>query len=560
MRAALLLAALLAACVDIDLDRSWTYDGPVNSCGDDGDCPQGTCRRDLGCCVANPPAAGTAYWVRVTPAGTGSTTAQARPAVLGSGGEFGEPVAVRREVVVQGATLAGDGALHANVVFIDRGNRLPGRSAPRTVYRSNEKVFSLELLPSSYDIVVLPEGAQAAVFPPHYLDDVLLDETGRLVHPDSPEEGVDLILEEPSLTLTGRVLQGGQPVSGLTVRAMDAAGSRAVSTAGITACVEQRGEIECGRFSVKLARGVAAFSILVSRLGEDHHPEILVGGFEADPDTAETTLDLGADERLQLPPLGVPLRYVASVELPVESTTGQTFVDPAPGCFVRFLGEDIGGGRVERWVTTNESGHIEESEGVLGVSLYPGDYAVAVIPAEVLGGALGDYAPFVTASPISISGSGEIAGQVFPLPWRPMLKGVVLAAGEEVPQATLGAEPLPGSAVVPRSNSTSTGFDGLFSLWLDPASYRITVEAPRESGYAWLGKSLAVIGNAETEFVLPLPFAASARLEPSADQVDPIELEGALVEFFVEIDGLAFPVGRATADADGNVVALLPPP
>ncbi|HUT77288.1 MAG TPA: hypothetical protein VM285_06365, partial [Polyangia bacterium] len=81
-----------------------------------------------------------------------------------------------------------------------------------------------------------------------------------------------------------------------------------------------------------------------------------------------------------------------------------------------------------------------------------------------------------------------------------------------------------------------------------------------ESGYAWSCGSLAVTGNAEVEFVLPLPFAAAARLEPSADQVDPIDLGGALVEFYIEIDGLACPVGRASADADGNVVALLPPP
>ncbi|HUT77552.1 MAG TPA: hypothetical protein VM285_07690, partial [Polyangia bacterium] len=466
MKAAPILAALLVGCVDLDLDRVWVYDGPVNSCDDDGDCPQGTCRQDLGLCVAAPPPAETTYWVRVTPDGTGNTPPQAWPVALDSDGEFAAPIAVRRPVVVQGATLAGDSALHANVVFVDRGNRLPGRAAPRAVYRSTEKVFSLELLPSSYDIVVLPEGSQAAVFPPHYLDGVLLDETGRLVHPDSPEEGLDLILEEPGLQVTGRILQGGHPVNGLTVRAMDAAGFRAISTTGVTACVDQGGEAECGRFSFGLARGVAAFALLVSRPGEDHHPEILVGGFEADPEAEGETLDLGTDERLQLPALGVPLRYVARVELPVESTAGQTFVDPAPGCFVRFLGEDIGGGRVERWVTTNESGHIEESEGVLGVSLYPGDYTVTVIPAEALGGDLGDYSPFVTTSPISITGSGEIAGQVFPLSWRPLLKGAVLAAGEQVPQATLGAEPLPGSAAVPRPNSTGTGFDGLFSLWL----------------------------------------------------------------------------------------------
>jgi hypothetical protein len=560
MRAAPIVAALLAACVDLDLDQGWVYDGPVNSCDGDGDCEEGTCRRDLGRCVVTPPAEGTAYWIRVTPGDGLDAPPQVFRATLGAGGEVGDSLAVHRPVVVQGATLAGDKALDATVVFIDQGNRLPGRTASSTVYRSEQTAFDLELLPSSYDIVVLPEGLQAATFPPLYLDGVSLDQTGRLFLPDDLDEPIDLILEEPGVQVTGRITQGGQPVNGLSVRAVEAAGSgRAISTPGITACVEES-PAGCGVFSFGLARGVSAFSILASRPGEGHHPDILVDGFEADPTAEGTILDLGSDERLALPALGVPLRYIARVELQVESVDGQTFVDPAPGCFVRFLGDDIGGGVVERWVTTNESGTIEESEGVLGINLYPGDYTITVIPAEALGGALADYSPFVTASPVSIVGTGEIGVQVFPLAWRPLLKGSVVAAGRKVPQAALGAEPLPGTTAFPRSNSASTGFDGLFSLWLDPADYRITIEAPLESGYAWARADVTMTGNGEEEFTLPLPFACDAHLVPSADQVDPIDLGSTLVEFFVEMDELAFPVGRATADADGDLVALLPPP
>lgn len=560
MRGVAVLVALLGACVDLDYDRVWTYDGPVNACRSDAQCAAGTCREDLGRCVVAPPTAGTACWIRVTPGEVAVAPPQAWEVVLDSAGRVGQPVPVRRPVVVQGATLAGDAALAAIVIFIDRGNRLPGRAAPRTVYRSRDKAFDLELLPSTYDVVALPEGSQAQVYPPFYLDGVELDTTGRLVSPSAPEEPIDLIAAEPGLTVTGRLLQGGQPVNGLTVRALDPLRSRAISTADVTACVGSGGESECGVFSVGLASGTTAFSLVVSRPYEGHHPEILVEGFLADPAAETKILDLRGDERLSLPALGVPLRYVARVERPVESPGGQGYTDPAPGCFVRFQGENIAGGRVERWVTTNESGTLEEADGVPGVSLYPGEYLITVIPAAVLGGALADYSPFLTATPITIAGSGEVGGQVFPLPWRPLIKGAVIAAGEEVPQAVVGAEPLPGAAALSRSNSTGSGFDGLFSLWLDPADYMVTIEAPLESGYAWARAFLTVAGNGETEFVLPLPYAAEVRLEPSADQADPLGLDGALVEFFVEIDGVAYPAGRATADADGDVVALLPPP
>jgi hypothetical protein len=551
------LAAILlwAACAEVQENQGWRYDGPVNECESDADCPAGACAVDLGRCAVSPPAGGETLYVEVFPPGEAEVPSQVFEVALGADGVVEAPLEVRRPVVVQGETRAGEENLEALVVFTDRGDRLPGKSARRTVYDSSEGVFNLELLPGLYDLLALPEGEQAEQYPPYYLDDVELTVQGELRRDAGPPLG--LVVPEPETEVSGAIRIGGVPVNGLSVQAGSPDGARRLSTPATTACRGEESERVCGAFTIELASGAEQFSLLVSRQGQPHHPQITIDGFVVEePGEA---LDLSGDPRLSLDPLGPPLRYHATVERPIMADDGQLLQDPAPRCFVRFSSGSVAGGRVERWVETNEAGALEQSDGVLGVMLYPGEYEVIAIPAEALSDSLTDYTPFVSGDPVVISGSGEIGGQVFPLSWRPLYKGWVLADGREVPSTSLVAEPLTDSATV-RSNAAGTGFDGEYAIWLDPGEYQLTAEAPPESGYAWATTELEVEGNGSLDLELPLPYIASARVVASGDQVDPIELGGSLVVWYRVVDGVARAIARGAAGEDGELVALLPPP
>jgi hypothetical protein len=540
----------------------YEYDGPVNSCESDGDCLTGGCHPELSLCVAQPPDDGRSYYVKAIPETELNVPAQVFEITPDQSGTVLEPLELNTRVTVQGVTLADMGDfsvdLEATVIFTDVGNQLPGRAARIEVYESSSSVFSdLFLLPSTYNIIVLPEGDQAATHPVTYWGGVVLDELGVLR--DASDEPMGLVVPMADVEVFGQVTQGGLPMNGLRVVAVDPENGRIVSTEDSSECEGPLSDEVCGLFSIGLAPGTEEFSLEVSRPGEPQHPEFTLTGFVV-PDSAES-VDLTDDPRLSLAPLGVPVRYYATVEKPVESSIGAILYDPAPGCFVLFESDSVAGGGVTRWVGTNEMGAIEEAEGSLGVNLYPGDYKVTVIPAEAPSEALTDYTAFISPVPITISGSAEIGGQVFWLNFRPLFKGNVLAAGEEVPVVTLVAQPHLGEADFPRSSTASTGFDGKFSLWLDPGTYRVVAEAPPESGFAWGTTVLEVDGNGSTDLGLPVPFVAGLSLATAtAAETAGLEVGGAVVEwYFTDVDGRAYSIARVAADADGVVMALLPP-
>jgi hypothetical protein len=530
----------------------YVYDGPVNSCNDDSDCPEGACHLELSRCVLPVPDDGRTYHVKVVPQSDIGVQSQVFEVSVGSNGFVAEPLEILDAVTVnpQIQTLAGDVALQGRVIFIDVGNQLPGRPPRLTVYESSGSAFDFQLLPSTYNIIAIPEGVQSTSFPVTYYSGIVLDEIGFLRPPEDLASVFHLIVPPAETEVFGVVRQGDLEMNGLTVVAVDPATGRIASTEDATACVEQP-ETSCGFFSIRLAAGVESFALEISRPAEPHHPVFTVGPFTV-PDAVET-LDLTGNPLLSLDPLGVPVRYHAGVEKPVQTAEGEIH-DPAPGCFVLFESDDVAGGSVSRWVGTNESGAIEESEGVLGVNLYPGEYMVTVIPAEVSSEALVDYTAFISPGPITISGPS--GGQVFTLQYRPLYKGNVVAWGEAVPQVTLVAQPHLGEADFPRSSSASTGLDGHYSLWLDPGTYRVVAEAPPESGFAWGASLFDVEGNGSFDLGLPLPFVAQATV---FTDIEGIEVGGAVVEwYFTDTDGRAYTIARVASDADGVVTALLP--
>ncbi|MDD5308226.1 MAG: hypothetical protein PHU25_12965 [Deltaproteobacteria bacterium] len=547
-RILVLVSILEAACAKLPSPQE-SYGGPVNSCGADGDCAEGSCDTSMGVCTVAG-AGGRSYIVKVIPDPAQSVPSQVFEVVLDAAGKADAPLVVNRPLTVIGRALAGGSegeALNARVIFTESGLVLPGRPPRITVYEAEgrSRDYRVDLLPGLYRITVIPGGTQASRYPVFYLDDVEVAPTHRRV---------DLVLPafEGLVAVEGRVRRGGWPVDGLTIEAIDGQTSRVVSTASVTGCEGGSQNGPCGSFSMRLAPDVSAFSLRISRPDEPSYPTTVVSGFEVEP--GASAVDLTDDAALSLAALGAPLRYRARVEKPVELSSGGTSFDPAPSCLVVFESDDVARGKVTRSVTTNESGDLETVSGVLGIDLYPAEYRVTVIPPEAPSGATADYAILSYPDPITISGSSPIGGQVFSLPLRPVLAGSVTAGGSPMPLSTLAAEPH-GSADAPmRSSTSTTADDGTYFLPVDMGLYSMVAEAPPQSGFAWGRTLTTVTGSGELDVALPIPFVARARLHSEA-----VDVGGAVVEWYEERDGAAYAVARVTADGSGNVTALLPP-
>jgi hypothetical protein len=567
-------ALLLAACAEVDSGpRNWAYDGPVNACGGDGDCALGSCDTELGACVAIPPA-GQELLARVIPDRATGAPAQVYPVNVPAGASIA-PLEVRVPVTVTGSTLVavgeGTSELKGRVVLSDVGNHLSGHPAQITVYESKSSdVFDLELLPSTYDIIVIPDEivsdtAQGS-HPMYYLDDKILDTTG--VFRDEDGNLTDVIVPEAAAFVTGQVTLAGLPTNDLEVVAFDSLTGRILSTVDTTQCDVVDDETICGHFAIGLAQGIVVpdplpFWLRISRPSEPRHPVFEAGGGVHEgflPPAAGAELDLVGDERLAFEDaLGTPVRFQATVLHPVRTQDGVEVYDTAPSCFVEFSSADVAGGAVEKWALTNESGELEETPGLLGVYLYPGAYSLTVIPAYAPVGSTSDFAAYSTEVPLDILQDNS-PGVELRLAWRPVVTGVVSAAGLAVPTSAVLAEPAAGAADTARSNSAMSGGSGAFRFWLDEAPYVIVAEAPAESYYAWDVVEANVPDDAlALTFELPLPFALRGAVAASAEQVDPIDVSGSVIEWYREIGGRAYPVGRSIADETGAFTALLPP-
>jgi hypothetical protein len=199
----------------------------------------------------------------------------------------------------------------------------------------------------------------------------------------------------------------------------------------------------------------------------------------------------------------------------------------------------------------------------------PGLYDVTVIPPAPSNDSLDDYAVLGPAEPLDVTGTMD--EQVFTLERRPMITGRVMGEGVALRRGTVLAEPEKDTSSDSRSNTASIGSDGTFSIWLDNDSYRLTAEAPQESGYAFgvTRVPVAEVCSGEREepcaldLNLAIPFVARAMLvlKQSTDESG-VGLAGATVEWY-EIEEAEETtlhlVGRSVSDEEGRVIGLLPP-
>jgi hypothetical protein len=559
------------ACTSADTGGSAGYQGPVNTCEDDGDCPEGSiCDDELSICASTGAAQSRKYFVKVVPRIETDLPEQVFEITVGPDSQ--PPQKLRAYALTPEFKLKIDAldreekktSLEVQAIITDDGMRIPGDSQSMTVVQVAVPAVAIgrspwmQLLPGenhNYRIKVIPTGAKADRFPVHYFENITISETGGLYDSEGNKNPIFMIYEALT-TLTGTIRRGGQPADGLSVEALDPDTGHVVSTRGVTGCQEESvGGDLCGDFEIRLARDVTRFSLRIWRANEPWYPEVVVPGFVVQQELRRSERD--GETRADLVPLETPVKYRAFVRKPVLLPDGKTEYDGVNNSLVIFSSDDVAGGRVGRTVFTNEAGALEDENGNLGIDLFPGAYKITVIPPDQFVGADFDYCP-LNWEMEQISGTSEIEGQVFPLEPRPLFKGSIRADGDKVLDGILRAEPHSSAPAFSRSSAVAVDSSGIFSIRVDKGRYRLTAEVAQESGYAWGAETREVSGDVDFDIELPIPFITRLDLVVGSDETT-ADVSGATVEWYEEIDDRAFLVGRSTSDAYSRVTALLRP-
>lgn len=557
--------------------------GPSNTCISASDCGTGRCDRDLGLCVRDA-ANAYSFTLKLT---LPASVDEGRPVLVTAAGPFtassGDALVdlqLRTPVPVAGRVRAHDDGtpIEANIVFTPRigvpGPALPTMTVPAMGVmsisgedpRTRENDYRTELIPGiSYDVEIQPRGDDMARYAPRRA--VLeLDTAQRF--------DIDLLPSREHFILSGRVLDhAGVGHDGLEIRAIDELG-RVVSSVATT-----NSDSESGSFTLYIDPGVSRWTLRISApptyQDRSAFPTITVdpsvlaneGTTEApwvrilvpsagdssvcfvgiaEVDNGSATPVIGANVTLRAREISSHVtRLVSSYTIEVMSVAGPPSSGPDPrpiGC----SGEPL-------------------PPGGFAAQVVPGTYDVEIRPVET---ELGVYASSSTASvPIF----EETFGHVFRVPVRSWLFGVVQASsGDPMSGARIRGVPLNEPApIAPQEGSAwhlnrpgeaITDAMGLYFLRLDMGVYDLIIESPEGSGFPWVVRPSFAMAAPEwiEAFDVPNPVAlrGQARFE------DGTQVAGAEIEAYAIIRQAAgertVPIGRATTDANGGFLLLLP--
>ncbi|AKF10413.1 hypothetical protein [Sandaracinus amylolyticus] len=561
---ALLVAGALSGCtLTIDPPRT----PPMNACGEDADCGGSRCDREMGICVAET-AAPYAFNVQmVLPA----SIDEGRPALVTSSGSFAASgvdasiqIAVRAPVPVTGwVREGGTRPVEADVVFAPRTSVLvpvaprlsvstPGvETAGMEPMRAHE--FATQLVPGLvYDVEVRPRGEDARRLAPTR---AVLELMG------GQRYDVTLRPNEEHFRLAGTLVDlVGTGHDGLEVRAIDETG-RLVSSVATTSTM---GEDE-GVFELFVDPAATNWRLVVSAppayQAAAAFPTITV-------DPAVLVYEGPTDDprvRVLVPtPDQTGACFAGTVEMPA----GGAAVGATITLRSRQLEDDGTGltGTFALQLTTSAGAAAGTPIGCSLAPLPPGGFEARVLPGEYdieirpLEPELGVYVEHRRIT-------DDTVGPVFVLPERARLSGILQrSAGEPVFDARVRAvplnAPLPGprldeASLLNRPNETITDPLGNFRLLLDVGVYDLIAEPAEGSGWPWVVRPAFAMAAREWTEVLDVGHPIAVRGQASFD--DGALIAGAEITAYAIVGERAVPIGRATSDAEGRFLLLLPP-
>ncbi|MCP4602213.1 MAG: hypothetical protein GY847_17135 [Proteobacteria bacterium] len=553
---------------------SFDYDGPINSCRYDRDCPDKTvCNSGIMRCVKAGVAEDKEYFLKVIPKAETEIPEQVFKVTLDGDGKVREKLEIFERVDVEVERIEGGitnlrSEIYAQMVIIDKGIRIPGDSPRITVYsftRVNEKL-KMKLLPGieRYFVKLIPQGDMTAECPPSYYDNITITDEGKPRNSDGSD--LSLSMQEAPDTMIGVIKRGDQPVNGLTVEALSQDTGQILSTRAVTGCLDES-DIgrNCGEFQIVFNASKTddhdsasyRFLLRISKPNESWYPvtTILIE-HRYDPDVEPIVGDIHVElDPIELEPLGAMNRYNAQVS---RENIGYDWV---PDCLVVFESEDVAGGTAVRRAYTNEGGWLvnmlEGESGYVGIDLYPGNYRITIVPPDQSLEAADD-----DAVDLSNSFGETFSGQVFSLKSRPRISGRIIVDDVVISYGSVTAVPLHGEPNYARSSFSTIGAEKLYTIWPDIGRYRLTAESHPKSGYAWGVKDINTNKNLRFyDIKLTYPVVARAELSLVHKENSDVwedALEGAIVEWYEEIGNRAFIVGRSIVEPGGRIIALLP--
>lgn len=544
----------------------------ANRCSSSSECGAARCDPELGMCVADADAPYTIVLQFALPADEST----GRPALattvgplLASSGDATADVVIRAPVPVAGRVrVEGVVPLDADLVFTLR-EEPPGPASPAITVstigetpdvatRMND--FVTELLPGNYDVEVRPRGAHAALHPP--LRASLLVEVGQWI---------DIAVPSPTAyhAVSGIVLDAdGIGRNGLEVRAVEIATGRRVSSVATTA----RRDDEDGVFELRIDPGAGPWMLRVSA-PPAYQEMAAFPTIAVDPNVLVPDAD--GRVRLLVPSPETGQCFAGTVERATE--LGSVGVGGAAITLrSREIRDDRTGlfGSFTVQMTSRAAGAPAPvgcsgaalPEGGFEGRLPPGVYDIEVRPVDP------DLGVYVEEGVI-VGAEAPTLGRVFVMPPRTVLGGIVRRAeGEPVRDARVRAialhVPLPTAperraALLNRSAETISGGDGRFVLPLDVGVFDLVVEPPAGSGYPWFVLREYAIGGSGAPLSEPFDLRAPVAMRGRARYDDGAAVAGAQIEAFAIVGAEGrerpVPIARATSDAEGAFLLLLPP-
>ena len=323
-----------------------------------------------------------------------------------------------------------------------------------------------------YELIVEPtsdmliDGPAFSKLPPRRAPrvEIVADEQGRArVSIDYSDDLTTPCPEVQSVgcTLAGRVLfsngeEGGNPLTGLLVRAIEESSGRVVSSTSTT-------DAE-GSFSVLISAAAGTYGLrLSSTTAGSLFPDVTLSPSDLAAFTPPIALEFGEPD-----PVDFSAIVLGSDEKPVPNASVQLSTETA-------LGSEVVG---ELSVNTTTNG-----QGRFTATLLPGLYRILITPSQDERRPLGVLLDEVSAL-------SDAEDTVFTLPEPvPFTGSVVAVDGSPISGVPVQARArtAPGSNIpVNRSRDTVTDKDGLFETMLDQGWFDLALRPTDDSGFAWL--------------------------------------------------------------------------
>lgn len=458
-----------------------------------------------------------------------------------------------------------------------------GLAEPNTVKDGGDvDDFRIVTVPGVYSLWVVPEAPFDTYLPPQQVfDRSLIDESQTLI--------IRYDSLETMSRIDGLVLRSDiSPLNNIAIWAVDPDTGRRISSIARVDSENNPLPGGAGEATFRLFRlpsvmtgGIGEyFTIAISSEEESPRiPNVKFGPFtfseldilDGDPDDCVNFEAAPLEEyRLVLPPIGVRVKYEATVE----GVNPDGTVQSVEGVRAKFMTDDVGGentsGSYEVFGTTNYDGQIVgPDETTSGIWLIEGDYTVTLYPPLN-----SDYeSSKITFVRITEpEGGGPLRGQVYQLDGKRLVVGQILkmADGEAAGIVTAEAYPVSpfdsptGTYALPRFNMTQSDELGMYDLPLDSGLYDLLFMPDPSSNFPWTWVNNVEVRESDVTLTIELS-------DPSAFQGTVVDAAGEPVgNAEVKVYDIVYSpvpeepplirrIGKTATKSDGGFICLIAP-